>query len=134
MSKHMTIAEYKPLPRGGLPPEEVLETMADLRRDDARWRDGQVFSLVFHAGDELEQFVKQAYALYFSENGLNPTAFPSLRKFETEVVSMTAELLGSDGRAVGNMTTGGTESILMAVKTARDRAATRGRDDAASLG
>jgi glutamate/tyrosine decarboxylase-like PLP-dependent enzyme len=58
--------------------------------------------------------------MYFSENGLNPTAFPSLRKFETEVVAMTASLLGGGPRTVGNMTTGGTESIMMAVKTARD--------------
>jgi glutamate/tyrosine decarboxylase-like PLP-dependent enzyme len=58
--------------------------------------------------------------MFFSENGLNPTAFPSLRKFETEVVRMALSLLNGDGETVGNMTSGGTESILMAVKTARD--------------
>src|SRR5439155_17190810 len=56
---------------------------------------------------------------YFSENALNPLAFPSLRRFETEVVAMSASLLG-DANAAGSMTSGGTESILMAVKTARD--------------
>jgi glutamate/tyrosine decarboxylase-like PLP-dependent enzyme len=66
--------------------------------------------------------LKEAYNLYFSENGLNPTAFPSLKKFETEVVSMVASLLNGDDDVVGNMTTGGTESLLMAVKTARDYA------------
>jgi len=116
-------AEDKSLPPHGQPGEEVLQTMGRLRHDDARWRDGKVWSLVFHAGEELEQFLQQAYTMYFSENGLNPTAFPSLRKFETEVVAMTARLLGGGRQAVGNMTTGGTESIMMAVKTARDWAA-----------
>ncbi|MBI5567199.1 MAG: aminotransferase class V-fold PLP-dependent enzyme, partial [Chloroflexi bacterium] len=51
---------------------------------------------------------------------MNPTAFPSLKKFETEVVAMVASLLGGDERTVGNMTTSGTESLLMAVLTARE--------------
>lgn len=56
------------------------------------------------------------------ENALNPLVFPSLRQFEVEVVAMTAWMLnGSDG-VVGNITSGGTESILMAMKTYRDRA------------
>jgi glutamate/tyrosine decarboxylase-like PLP-dependent enzyme len=64
--------------------------------------------------------LKDAHATFFSENALNPSAFPSLRRFEAEVIAMTADLLGAGGAAVGNMTSGGTESILMAVKTARD--------------
>lgn len=68
----------------------------------------------------MTAIAKEAYSLYFSENGLNPGAFPSLRRFETEVISMAAGLLGGDENVVGNMTSGGTESILMAVKTARD--------------
>ena len=58
--------------------------------------------------------------MFFSENGLNPTAFPSLRELETQVVAMVASLLNGDGEVVGNMTSGGTESLLMAVKTARE--------------
>jgi len=58
--------------------------------------------------------------LFFSENALNPTVFPSLRRMETEVVAMTAALLGGDEHTVGNMTSGGTESLLMAVLTARE--------------
>lgn len=77
-------------------------------------------SLVFDPGDEIRDFVKQAYTRFFSENALNPSAFPSLRRFENEVVAMTAQLLGGDAAVVGNMTSGGSESILMAVKAARD--------------
>ena len=109
-------------PTHGMPKEKILQTMQDLRENDVKWHEGKVFSLVFHAGDEINDLLKEAYTMFFSENGLNPTAFPSLRRFETEVVAMVASLLGSDGNVVGNMTSGGTESILMAVKTARDYA------------
>ncbi len=108
------------LPSRGTPKRAVLDAMQAARWHDVKWKQGKVFSLVFHAGDEIGDLLKEAYTLFFSENGLNPTAFPSLRRFETEVIAMLASLLGSDGSIVGNMTTGGTESILMAVKTARD--------------
>jgi glutamate/tyrosine decarboxylase-like PLP-dependent enzyme len=113
--------EAKFLPTRGLPEDEILETMRSAAKQDVRWRDGRVFSLVFDPGDDLLRFAKEAYVSFFSENGLNPTAFPSLRRFEIEVVSMIASLLGGDAEVVGNMTSGGTESILMAVKAARER-------------
>src|SRR5512147_2800884 len=111
-----------PLPTHGRSKTEVLDTMKAARDKDVRWREGRVFSLVFNAGDEVNDVLKDAYSLFFSENGLNPTAFPSLKKFETEVVAMVAALLGGDANVVGNMTTGGTESLLMAVLTAREYA------------
>jgi sphinganine-1-phosphate aldolase len=111
-----------PLPQKSQSKQAVLDTMKAARDHDVHWREGRVFSLVFNASDEVSDMLKEAYNLYFSENGLNPTAFPSLKKFETEVVSMVAALLSGDDDVVGNMTTGGTESLLMAVKTARDYA------------
>ena len=107
-------------PAHGLPKDQILQTMRAARANDVKWHEGKVFSLVFHAGDEIYNLLKEAYTMFFAENGLNPTAFPSLRRFETDVIAIVASLLGSDGSVVGNMTTGGTESILMAVKTARD--------------
>jgi len=109
-----------PLPLNRTPADQVLARMRQAREHDAKWHEGRVWSLVFHAGDEVTDLLKEAYSLFFSENGLNPMAFPSLKQFETEVVAMTASLLGGDDDTVGNMTAGGTESILMAVKTARD--------------
>jgi sphinganine-1-phosphate aldolase len=109
-----------PLPLNRTPADQVLGRMRQAREHDARWHDGRVWSLVYHADDEVTDLLKEAYTLFFSENGLNPMAFPSLRQFETEVVTMTASLLGGNDETAGNMTAGGTESILMAVKTARD--------------
>lgn len=99
---------------------EVLSRLESARVQDVRWRSGRVFGLVYDAGDEVERLLMAAHNTYFAENGLNPVAFPSLRKFEGEVVAKTADLLGSQGEVVGNMTSGGTESLLMVVKTARD--------------
>ncbi len=109
-----------PLPRQGLPKEALLATMKEMKAHDAPWKDGKVFSLVYYVDDELSTVLKEASLLFFSENALNPTAFPSIRKMETEVVAMTAALLGGDEETVGTLTSGGTESLLMAVKTARD--------------
>ncbi|MEZ4642124.1 MAG: aspartate aminotransferase family protein [Chloroflexota bacterium] len=113
-----------PFPKHGRSRPDILAHMQTLRQRDLNWQEGKVFSLVFYAGEEANQVIHDAYNLFFSENGLNPTAFPSLRQFETEVVGMSAALLGGDGQVVGNMTSGGTESILMTVLTAREWAKT----------
>ena len=108
------------IPAKGRSKEGVLEAMRAARDHDIKWEQGRVFGLVYHISDEIDNLLKEAFTMFFAENGLNPTAFPSLRKFETEVVAMTAALLGGDSNVCGNITTGGTESLLMAVKTARD--------------
>lgn len=108
------------LPSRGATAQSVLGAMSAARARDAQWRAGKTWSLVYYAGAEVSELLQAAYTMFFAENGLNPLAFPSLKKFEAEVVAMTASLLGGDEESVGNMTTGGTESILMAVKTARD--------------
>ncbi|MBI5825299.1 MAG: aspartate aminotransferase family protein [Chloroflexi bacterium] len=109
-----------PFPTTGKSKDEVLAAMRAARDHDVQWQRGRAFSLVYHAGKDVDDLLKEASLLFFSENGLNPTAFPSLRKFETEIVAMAASLLGGDDNAAGTVTSGGTESLLMTVKTARD--------------
>ncbi len=109
-------------PKTGMNRNDVLATMEKFREKDARWHDGRTWSLVYHFNDEHYDFIKKAHNMYFSENALNPGAFPSLLKFESETVSMAADLLGGDSEVCGTLTSGGTESILMAIKTYRDRA------------
>jgi sphinganine-1-phosphate aldolase len=108
------------LPREGQPHDEVLAALSAFGDDDADYRDARTFSLVYYLGDRHTDFLKQAFGAYFSENGLNPMAFKSLKRFEAEVVRMSADLLHGDRDAVGVMTSGGTESCLLAVKTYRD--------------
>lgn len=121
----MNDVTHKSLPRRGHAPDEVIEALEALRAGDVDWAGGKVWSLVFDAGAEHRRLLERAYTAYFAENALNPTAFPSLRRMENEVVAMTAHLLGGGPEVVGSMTTGGTESILMAVKTAREWARAR---------
>ncbi len=107
-------------PQKGLHHDDLIPLMDQFKEDDANWREGKTWSLVFYPGEEVARVIEEVYNKYIFENGLNPTAFPSLRKFETETISMAADLLNGDQDVVGNMTSGGTESILMAVKTARE--------------
>ena len=65
-----------PFPAQGRSKSDVLAAMKAARDRDVRWREGRVFSLVFNAGDEVSDVLKEAYTLFFAENGLNPTAFP----------------------------------------------------------
>lgn len=113
-------AMAKTLPKTGTPREQVMQQLRALHTDDAKWKDGRTFSLVYFAGDEVSQLLKDAYSEFIAENGLSPMAFPSLRQMECEVVSMAASLLGGDDDVAGTMTSGGTESIMMAIKAARE--------------
>jgi sphinganine-1-phosphate aldolase len=115
-----------PLPRRGTPAHEVLERLDAMAADDVDWRSGRAFSLAYDAGDEVYELAREANSRFFSANGLNPFAFPSLARMQAEVVGMAADLLNGGEEAAGFMTSGGTESILMAVKAARNRGRGRG--------
>jgi glutamate/tyrosine decarboxylase-like PLP-dependent enzyme len=108
------------LPTHGTPRDAILAAMDDARGHDADWRRARTWSLVYQARDDVLEVAKEAYLRFFSENALNPMAFPSLRRFESDVVSMAAGLFHAPDGAAGAMTSGGSESLLMAVKTARD--------------
>ncbi|HUW89689.1 MAG TPA: aspartate aminotransferase family protein [Candidatus Nanopelagicaceae bacterium] len=108
------------LPENGIPEENLLKKMEKIREDDINWKDGKVWSLVYHASEKHTEMLKKAFTMFFSKNALSPMAFPSLKQFETEVISMAVDLFGGDNRCCGSMTSGGTESLLMAVKTYRD--------------
>lgn len=95
------------LPEKGIPREDVLNTLKSFKSDDVKWHDGQLFGLIYETGIDVEDLVKEASALFLIENGLNPAAFPSLVKMETEVVSMVTALSGGGDEAVGNLTSGG---------------------------
>ena len=113
------------IPEKGLPQGEVLEMLRGFKKGDANYRDSKTWSLVYYLGEEHTRFLMEAFSIFFSENALNPMAFKSLKRFEHEVVRMSAGLLGGDGNVVGTMTSGGTESCLLPVMTYRDMAASR---------
>jgi glutamate/tyrosine decarboxylase-like PLP-dependent enzyme len=110
------------IPQHGRSREQILTTLQAFKSHDMDWKAGKVWSYVYHPGEDPAEVTREAYLAYLNENGLDPTVFPSLLKLETDVVRAVINLLHGDSNAVGHLTTGGTESIMLAVKTARDRA------------
>ncbi len=115
------------IPPKGRTADEVLGELASMKQADADWKGGRVFSLVYHAGEEHARLLERAHALYASGNLLNPMAFQSLRRMEAEITQMAAALFHGPPETVGAVTSGGTESILVAVAAYRDRARHRMR-------
>ena len=110
------------IPERGLPADRILATLEGYKARDLPWRDGRTWAYVYDPGPEAEALIKQAYGLFLTENALDPTAFPSALRLENEVVAMASAHLRGDADTVGTFTSGGTESIILAVKTARDLA------------
>jgi glutamate/tyrosine decarboxylase-like PLP-dependent enzyme len=111
------------LPEHGLSAREVIDALVAKRERDARWQEGRTFGLVFDGGADVHAVASEVAQMFLHENALNPIAFPSLGEMQSEVVGACASLFHGDAETAGFMTSGGTESLLMAVKAARDRAA-----------
>ena len=101
--------------------DELHRRMESLRRDDAPWHSGRSFKPAYFAGDDVLDVAHEAFGMYIDENALySRTSYPSLHRYEVEVVDMLLDLLHAPDRAGGSTTSGGTETNVMAVKTARD--------------
>jgi glutamate/tyrosine decarboxylase-like PLP-dependent enzyme len=87
-----------------------------------RWREGRAFTLAYHGGDDVVALAEEAYRRASGDNALNTNAFPSLRRMQSEVLATTAGWLDAPEGAAGFLTSGGTESLLLAVEAARQRA------------
>ena len=115
------------MPANGKPWNELKAEMLERGSGDAKWREGKTAVYVFNAGEEISAIQKEAYTAYMSENGLGPLAFPSLAQMEKDVISMALGLLHGPDGSTGSMTSGGTDSITMAIKAARDHARSKDR-------
>lgn len=112
-----------PFPEHGRPRAEILADLDAAKADDADWRGGRVPLYVFKADDATTSMGQEAFNAFFNENALGgKRAFKSLKRMEDEVVAMALDLFHAPDGAAGGMTTGGTESIVLAVKAARDYA------------
>src|SRR6266508_1044377 len=110
------------LPPRGTSREALRRMLEEATAEDVKdWEQRLVAGMTFPAGEDVVEVAKEAYLRFFKTNALYATRFKSLARFEREIVEMTADLLHGE-RAVGAITAGGTESNLLAVKSARDRA------------
>lgn len=114
------------IPDKGRPYADILAELDSFGVDDPRYKEAKTWSLVYYLNAEYTEFLEKAYAKYFSANGLNPTAFLSLKRLEKAILNYTAELLHVDDNAAGVVTSCGTESCMLAVKTYRDLGRAKG--------
>lgn len=124
---------FERLPAQGLGYDAALSLLEELRaREEARWREGYASGSVYHGDPRHIEFANRAYSLHSQANQLHSDLWPSAAKFEGEIVAMTAHMLGAAARGAppfgspeaicGSVTSGGSESILLAMKTYRDHA------------
>ncbi|KAH8677371.1 pyridoxal phosphate-dependent transferase [Xylariales sp. PMI_506] len=97
-----------------------LDALASM--DHTRWEDGFVSGAVYHGEDDLLKLQTEAYGKFTVANPIHPDVFPGVRKMEAEVVAMVLSMFNAPPTAAGVSTSGGTESILMACLSARQKA------------
>lgn len=111
--------------------EEVLQRLRALRAHDLPTHGGRVLSYVYDPGVAgLDELAAEAMRLVQPVNGLDPTAFPSVAALERDLIGFAREVFHGDQTVVGSVTSGGTESCMLAVRTARDLWRRRHRSDA----
>lgn len=115
-------AAFTRIPEVGRARSEILHEMEAMRAyEESHWKEGFVSGAVYHGDAEHIEFLNRVYALNSQSNPLHADVWPSATKFEAEIVAMTAEMLGGSSQGVhGTVTSGGTESILLAMKAYRD--------------
>ncbi len=108
-------------PEQGQDRAAVMRELSHKKADDLP-SDGSAFAFAYDAGETVRQIAREAFAACIGINGLDPTSYPSARRLENEVVAACLAHLRAPEGAVGTATAGGTESVMLAVKTARDHA------------
>ena len=138
--------EHLEIPAEGVPARELVREVAAMRRGEDHAARGRAFAYLYfshddhhwsqhsklqaqvhrlcsegsgHSGQKHDELLAEIYDLCSESNALNPTMFPSLRRMENEALSMVCWLLNGPRTACGSITSGGTESILMALKAYR---------------
>lgn len=118
---------YRELPDTGLDAEQVAQEIGHLLTLGAYdWKGGNVSGAVYHLNDDISKVACDAYSHTAYTNPLHADVFPGINKMEAEIVRMTVNLFHGDDECCGTVTTGGTESIMMACKAFRDLAYSKG--------
>lgn len=118
-----TIPDLLELPRLGWDKSKVLEqTRLYLKQGEFNWQEGMCSGMVYNNNNEIIEIMTEVYGLAAFTNPLHADAFPGIRKMETEVVRMTCNMFNGGPDSCGCVTTGGSESIILACKAYRDYA------------
>ncbi len=121
LSQTKDLKSFKKLPEKGISRNEILNFLKELeKKETPRWKKGYVSGAVYHGDQEFIKFLNEAFSIHSQTNPLHFDLWGSIVKFENEIISMCAELVNGPEGICGSVTNGGTESILLAVKTYRD--------------
>lgn len=110
------------IPARGASREAIMASLAARKKGDRDWRQGRLAVYFYWLDEELERVQQEAYLAYWTENNLGQRAYPSLKSLEDEVIAMALGLLGGGAESGGTFTSGGSESIFLAMMAARNRA------------
>ena len=99
---------------------EIKRCLEEMKAEDCDWSNGKVPGYTYKMGGDLDYVIREAYQMYFGENALGKNAYKSVTKLEGEIVRFCLNLFGHDDSGAGLFTSGGTESIFLAVKSARE--------------
>ncbi|KAI8060206.1 sphingosine-1-phosphate lyase [Gongronella butleri] len=120
-SKEEGVARHYKLPAHGLSKDEVVKRLTEFQQmRSADWQGGKVSGTIYHGGQELTDLLADAYRMFAIANPLHPEVFPGIRRMEAESVQFVLNMYNAPATGCGTMTSGGTESIVMACKTYRD--------------
>jgi sphinganine-1-phosphate aldolase len=114
---------YLTLPKEGWSDDAIrkeLDSLVEMKH--TRWEDGMVSGAVYHGEDDLLRLQTEAFGKFTVANPIHPDVFPGVRKMEAEIVAMVLALFNAPPGAAGTTTSGGTESILSACLSARQKA------------
>ena len=109
------------IPTTGLAEDAIFTELMSMREDDLK-ENGRAYAFSYEAGEDVKRVAQKAFAACMGGNGLDPTAYPSARRLENSLVATTLAHLRAPDGAVGSCTSGGTESVMLSVKAARDYA------------
>ncbi len=122
---------FERIPEKGRQPDDIIEELSVMaKEEDAAWKTGRISGTYYHAGDSHRALLNKTFSFFSHINTIQFDLCPSMAKFESEIISMTAAMLHGDavkdrnppGEVCGTVTSGGSESIAMAVKAYRDKA------------
>ncbi|MGJ7537623.1 MULTISPECIES: pyridoxal phosphate-dependent decarboxylase family protein [unclassified Variovorax] len=114
-------ADLTQFPQHGMSAEALRRELLGLQRADWRHSEGRLPLHGYFASEAVSNIANEAAAMFSNTNALAPNAFPSSKKMEQDVVSMALHLLNGNSGSSGSITSGGTESIILSVKAARDK-------------
>lgn len=100
--------------------EEIMSGLEEIVKEDIDHRTGKIFGYTYSAGNDVSNIVEKAFTRYMNENALDAFAFPGTKNLEKEVIRQTISILNGTSTTEGVFTAGGTESLLMAHRSARE--------------